>query len=141
MSISLELITSEGKLLEEQVKELYANTESGEIGILENHTDLKTKLVPSPVRLTKADGSKDVVAVLGGVLEVGGNKITILSKFAQMADDINEVEAQEAAKKAEADLRMHDPKQRGDRELLLAEYNLQREMIRMKAVQMRKQFN
>ncbi len=141
MSISLELITSQGKLLEEEITELFAVTASGEIGILNNHTDLTSKLLATPIRYTRTDGSKDVVAVLGGILELENNKITIVSNFAQKADDIDELEAEAAAKKAEADVKMHDSKQRGDRDLILAEYDLQKELLKLKSARLKKQFN
>lgn len=132
--IQLELVTPEGTLVSETVKELTAMTESGEIGILQNHTELKSKLVSAPLRYKSNDDQVNVVAVLGGVIEVSKNKVTVLTDFAQKADDIDEAEAQKAADKARAKVQtLSKESQNSNPDLLLAELDLRKQVIKLQA--------
>jgi F-type H+-transporting ATPase subunit epsilon len=139
--ILLELVTPEGTLVSESIQELTAVTESGEIGVLKNHAELKSKMVSAPLRYKLLDNSVDVVAVLGGVIEVGHNKITVLTDFAQKADDIDEVEAEQEAKRAEAEIQtLSAEAKESNPKLMLAEVQLQKELIKLKASRLKKQF-
>ena len=139
MSLKLELITTDGVLLEEQVEEIIAMTESGEIGILNNHADLKTKLKPAPLRFKTMDSSEELVAVLGGILEVASNKVTVITEFAEKGQDIDETLAHEAAEKAKAELQTTNPDAKlSDRDLIIAEMRLQRELVRLQTAQLRR---
>ncbi len=138
--LELELITPEGILLKDQVQSLVASTESGEIGILYNHAPLKSTLSKAPVKYTLKDGKQDLVAVLGGILEVANNHITILTDYAEKSTDINEAQAHQAAENAKAayqTLNANAPTV--DTDLLMAEANLQKELLRLKTAQLRKQ--
>ena len=140
-NIQLELVTPEGTLVSESIQELTAMTESGEIGVLKNHAELKSKLVSAPLKYKMADDKFDVVAVLGGVIEVSQNKITVLTDFAQMADDIDEVEAQKEADKARAEIQTQaEGAKDSNPKLTLAEAQLQKELIKLKASRLKKQF-
>ena len=140
-TFDFELITPEGVLLQEKIQELVANTEAGEVGILVNHADLKSKLIPTAIKFKNADGSMETAAVIGGILEVEKNKVSILTDFAELGKDIDEAQANDAAKEAEAKLQTLNPKAKTvDSELVIAEARLQRELIRFKAAKLRKQF-
>jgi F-type H+-transporting ATPase subunit epsilon len=81
--LDFELITPEGILLENKITELYATTDTGEVGILYNHANFKSKLGKAPVRYTLINGDKESVSVNGGILEVDNNRITILTDLAE----------------------------------------------------------
>lgn len=141
-TFDFELITPEGLLLQEKIQELVANTEAGELGILVNHADLKSKLVPTAIKFKDSEGKIETAAVLGGILEVEKNKVSILTDFAELGKNINEAEANNAAKDAEAKIQMLDPNAKvTDKELVLTEAKLQKELIKLKAAQLRKSFN
>lgn len=137
-TMQLELVTPEGTLLSEEIKELTAMTESGEIGILKNHAELKSKLVSAPLKFKGMDNRMDVIAVLGGVIEVSKNKITVLTDFAQKASDIDEAEAQKEAQRAEAEMQtLGSDAKNTDPEFRLAEARLQKELVKLKASQLK----
>lgn len=141
-TFDFQLITPEGLLLQEKIQELVANTEAGEVGILVNHADLKSKLVPTAIKFKDAEGKIETAAVIGGILEVEKNKVSILTDFAELGKNIDEAEANNAAKEAEAKVQMLDPNAKvQDKDLLMAEVALQKELMRVKAAQLRKNFN
>lgn len=132
--IQFELVTPEGILVSEKVEELTAMTESGEIGILKNHAELKSKLVSAPLKYKTSDGKTDVLAVLGGVIEVVKNKITVLTDFAQKASDVNEAEAQKEADKARAKVQtLNDDSQNSNPDLIMAELELRKQVLKLEA--------
>lgn len=138
-SFDFELITPEGTLLTDKVSELVAVTESGEIGILANHAALKSKLNSAPIRYKKPDGSQDLVAVLGGIIEVQNNKVLVVSEFAELGKNIDEAEADNKAKKAEAELQLLSPDAKiSDKDLVIAEARLQKELLLLQTARMRK---
>jgi F-type H+-transporting ATPase subunit epsilon len=132
--ILLELVTPEGTLVSQKIKELTAMTESGEIGILNNHAELKSKLVSAPLKFKTMNDNIDIIAVLGGVIEVTKNKITVLTDFAQRAEDIDEAEAQREADKARAQIQtLSADTKNSNPQLLMAEINLHKQVLKLEA--------
>lgn len=137
--LNLELITPDGILLEEPVSQVVAVTEIGEVGILPNHADLKSKLKSAPLRYKNQAGKEDYVAVLGGILEVTKNKVTVITDFAEKSSNINETEAHKAAERAKAEIQTQSTKaNRNDRDLLIAETMLQKELLKLQTAQLAK---
>lgn len=137
--LDFELITPDGKLLEEQVETLIAKTQEGEIGILYDHAELRAKLDNTPVRFKLANGQEDVFAVLGGIIELKNNKITILTNFAERGAEIDEAQANKAAEKAKAEYQtLNTNALKTDSNLILTEANLQRELLRLKTARLSK---
>jgi F-type H+-transporting ATPase subunit epsilon len=137
-----ELITPEGILLKDKITELVAVTETGEIGILYNHLALKSKLKSAPMRYKKEDGSEDLVAVLGGIIEVQDNKVSVISEFARLGKDINEAEADDRALKAKAELQLLNPEARlSDKDLVIAEARLQKELLLVQTARLQKKYS
>lgn len=136
-TLDFELITPDGILIHEPISKVVAHSESGEIGILANHANLKSKLKSAPLRYVDVQGQQNYIAVLGGIIEVKNNKITILTDFAEKGSDINVAEAHKAADKARAEIQTLSPKaRREDKELLIAETQLQRELLRIQTAQL-----
>ena len=76
--------------------------ESGELGILPQHTPLITRIKPGAVRIERADnGQEEFVFVAGGILEVQPNCVTVLADTAIRGKDLDEAKAVEAKKLAE----------------------------------------
>ena len=76
----------------------------GELGILPGHTPLLTGVRPGPVRLILEGGEEEIFFASGGFLEVQPASIHVLADTALRADDLDEVAALEAQKKAETEL-------------------------------------
>lgn len=96
----LEIITPEKSVLSEEVDEVLAPTESGQIGILPHHVNLVTQLTHGEM-IVKKGGKERFIAVAGGFLEVNKDKVTILADYAEHAQDIDMDKAQQAQKRAE----------------------------------------
>lgn len=139
--LNLELITPDGILLEEPVSQVVAVTEIGEVGILPNHADLKSKLKSAPLRYKNKSGKEQYIAVLGGILEVTKNKVTVITDFAEKSSEINETEAHKAAEIAKTKIQTLNPNTNanvGDRDLLIAEMQLQKELLKLQTAQLAK---
>jgi F-type H+-transporting ATPase subunit epsilon len=65
---------------------------------------LISPLKPGEVRLDMGDGKEEFFFVSGGILEVQPHVVTVLSDTAIRAHDLDEAEAMEAQKRAEAAL-------------------------------------
>lgn len=100
MSLVLEIITPEKVVYKNEVDEVIAPTENGQIGILPGHVGLVSKVVPGELVARKGN-SQELLAVTGGFLEIDKDKVTILADYAIRAQDIEVARAQEAQKRAE----------------------------------------
>jgi F-type H+-transporting ATPase subunit epsilon len=77
----------------------------GDIAFEENHAQFLAALESWPARVKFEDGSQQVFAVHSGFVEVGNNKVTILSDVAEIASDIDIERAQRSKAEAEEALR------------------------------------
>jgi F-type H+-transporting ATPase subunit epsilon len=80
---------------------IFAPAEMGEIGIAPQHAPLLTRLKPGEIRVQQESGEEQFFFVSGGILEVQGHVVTVLSDTALRAGDLDEAAALEAQKRAE----------------------------------------
>jgi len=99
-TLSVSVVTPDGTVLEDDFDMVVCVTEDGEIGILPGHIPLISPLVISAIRL-KRGNETNFLAVNGGFLEVGLDKVSILAQSAEKPDDINVKRAREAKARAE----------------------------------------
>jgi len=106
--MQLEVITPDKSVLVRQdVSYVLAETVIGGVGILANHAPLIATLTEGPLKYQDEKGALHFVYVEGGFMEVGNNKVTILSVDAEDAADIDVEKNQhrvEAAQKKLANL-------------------------------------
>jgi F-type H+-transporting ATPase subunit epsilon len=103
-TMKLEIVTPDGRAYSDDVEMVTLTGVQGEMGILPQHIRLMTKLVPGELVVRK--GGRDLfVAVGGGLVEVTGTRVSILTDMAVAADKIDEAKAEEARLRAEARLR------------------------------------
>lgn len=100
MTIHFEIITPEKIVLQDDVDEVIAPTTNGQIAVLPNHVSLLTRVTNGEL-ITKKNGKETSLAVTGGFLEVGSNKVTLLADYAVHAADINIAKAEAAKERAE----------------------------------------
>lgn len=127
MNLLLEIVTPEQKVYKDEVSEVIAPTVKGEIAILPNHINLLTQIKPGEI-IVKKGTSLQSIAIIGGFLEVNGNKITILADYAVKAQDIEIASAQEAKKRAEKVM----SEKASDNELRIAEAELIKAILELK---------
>jgi len=134
MPLKVDIVTAERVVYsEEGVDEVVAPGIEGELTVLPQHAPLLTMIKPGVMRIVK--GSDDIdMAISGGFLEVRDDRVTILADAAERAEDIDSVRAEEARRAAERRLDERESKV----ELIEAAAELQRALIRLKAVERRR---
>ena len=119
MSFQCVLVTPEQQVLDEQVAQAIVPAHDGLVGILTGRSPLLVKLAPGTLRVDVAGGGRRFFYVDGGVAQMKDNRLTILSKEAAPADQID-VEAARA-EYAEAQARQTtDARSAKDREAQMA---------------------
>ena len=112
------------------VDEIIARTIDGEVGILPDHIPLITPLDVAPLKYRMNHDMK-VAAVLGGMMEVTRDGVTIISDHAALADNIDAVKAEKEKEIAEA--RLAQKKDKVD--IQKAELELNRLLVMLRAVE------
>ena len=100
----LEVATPDGVVYSDDVEMVTLSGVEGQMTILPHHVRLMTQLVPGEIVIHKGgrDGS---FAVGEGLVEVTGERVSILTDTAIAADKINEAMVEEARQRAAARLR------------------------------------
>ncbi|WP_166265363.1 ATPase [Marinobacter caseinilyticus] len=86
MTASLRLPTR--NLYQGRVCKLYAVAENGAFGMLPNHTDFITALVPSVLILTKVDGGELIFGIDEGILVKKGHRVDVAVRRGVRGDDL-----------------------------------------------------
>ena len=134
MTLSVHVVTAEREVYtEDGVDEVIAPGIEGELTVLPHHAPLLTLIKPGIMRLVTGSDAPDV-AITGGFLEVKDDRVMILADSAERADEIDDVRAEEARRRAERTL-----EERGDTEdLVAAAASLQRSLLRLRASERRR---
>ena len=104
-TLHVDVVSAEEQIFSGEAKFVALPGESGELGILPQHTPLITRIKPGAVRIERLDGSEEFVFVAGGILEVQPNRVTVLADTAIRGKDLDEAKAVEAKKQAEEALK------------------------------------
>lgn len=100
MKISFQILTPSKTVYDEQVDKIVLQSSTGEIGILPDHADLITRIIPGELKITI--GGKETNFALGeGLLTVSANKAVLLTDLAKTSSEIDEKAVLEAKKRAE----------------------------------------
>ena len=113
LKINFEIVTPERVVLKEQVSQVTAPTKQGEITILPNHIPLVASLMPGVIEVVKTDGTREVMSISGGFIEVLKDKVVILADTAERAEEIDVKRVEEARRMAEQtikEMRKYDQK-------------------------------
>jgi F-type H+-transporting ATPase subunit epsilon len=103
-TLRLEIVTPDGIVYSEDVDMVTLPSVEGELGILPQHVGLMTQLVPGEM-IVRRGGRDEFVAVGGGLVEVTGKRVAVVTDMAIPADKIDEARVEEARQRAEARLR------------------------------------
>ena len=107
-AMQVEIVSPERVLFSGESTQVITRTlGGGEIAFLPGHAPFLGALTENHTRIKLADGTALDVAVHGGFVQVGHNKVSILSDQAELAEDIDRARAQAAKDRAEEALR-HD---------------------------------
>lgn len=108
MTMNCDIASTEARIFSGRVESLVATGTLGDMGILPGHAPLLTALIPGPVRLVTQSGEEQIFYVSGGYLEVQPGMVNILADTAIRADDMDEVQAEQAKKDVEAAIANRD---------------------------------
>jgi F-type H+-transporting ATPase subunit epsilon len=102
--MNLELVTLEGKKIDQPIYEVILPTVEGEISVFPDHEPLIGVAVPGiiAVRYDKNDKDDDLeyFVISGGVIEITGKSVRVLVDEAEHGDDIIEAESKAALERA-----------------------------------------
>jgi F-type H+-transporting ATPase subunit epsilon len=102
-TLQLEIVTPEAKVFADSVEMVTLTGIDGEMGIYPEHMPVMTQLVAGEV-IARKNGQNIFLAVGDGFVQITAQRVAILTDMAIKADDIDEVKAEEAQRKAEARL-------------------------------------
>ena len=132
-TLNLQIITPERIVYDKEVEQVTATAIDGELTILPDHEPIITPLGIDVVRF-KSGGNESAAAVIGGLLEVTDNRVTVLSDAAELDIEIDEARAHQAKERAEA-----EKIQRTDKlDVYVTEMAIARAIARLKAAELSK---
>jgi len=102
--LRLEIVTPEEMIYSDDVDCVVIPGIEGEFGVLPMHVPLMTQLLPGELRVQKG-GEEIRMAVGEGFVEIGPDKVAVLTDMAVKDADIDESAAEEAIQRAEAAMR------------------------------------
>lgn len=103
-------MTPEGIKVEEDVEYAEFKSVEGGMGTLTNRLPIIVKLRIAPVRVKKSENEYEVFAVHGGVLNMTGDEMTIVTTAAERPEDIDVEAARRALERAQEELRITEDK-------------------------------
>jgi F-type H+-transporting ATPase subunit epsilon len=131
--LRVEVVTGEREVLvEDDVDMVVAPGIEGQLGILPQHAPLVTVLAPGELRIVKG-GTEEDFAISGGFLQIGANRVMVLADTAERSEEIDIARAEEARRRAEAELA--NPRPAVDVAMLQAQ--MRRSSVRLRVAQRR----
>jgi F-type H+-transporting ATPase subunit epsilon len=112
------------------VKEIILSTNSGQFGVLPNHTPINTVVDMGPLRIRLLNVQWLTIVLWSGFARIVNNEIIILGNDAELGSGIDPEEAQHALEIVEADLINTE----GMKELVEMKLALRRARLRVEAV-------
>ena len=103
-TLKLEIVTAEGPVYSDDVEMVTLPGVTGQLGVYPQHVSLITQMVPGEI-IVRKEGRDTFFATGGGLIEVTATSVAILTDLAVQSDKIDEAEAEEARKRAEARLK------------------------------------
>lgn len=133
-----ELITPTKVLAQkDEVYQINLPSEDGELGVRARHMNLIVPLKPGVVEVIEKENEiPDHFVIFGGVAEITGQFVKILTSTAEHADEIDIAKAQEAKERAE------QAKQNAKDDISFADASgaLERELARLRTIERRKKW-
>jgi F-type H+-transporting ATPase subunit epsilon len=101
--LRLEIVTPDRHVVHDQVDEVEVPGSEGYFGVLPGHTPMMAALTVGELWYRKGQ-EKEYLSIAFGFAEVLPDKVTILAQLAERAAEIDRERAEEARKRAEAQL-------------------------------------
>ena len=120
---TVEILTPEGEVFNDEVEMISTKTSVGSIGLLANHQPLLAMLDPTELRLYKSESDVIRFAQGEGFLQISGENALILVDEAFDVDDLDTSDLQERLQRAEEECQKAEE---GTEELRAAERDKRR---------------
>jgi len=98
--MQVEVVSADQVVWSGEASNIIAKTVDGDIGILAGHAPVLAVLVPSGVEIITSEGAREIVAVEGGFLSVARDRVSILSEYARMGQEITLADAEKSLAEA-----------------------------------------
>ena len=125
-----EIVTPKKSMTEEKVDFISLEGEDGSFGILKGHNPMLASIKIAPVFYDRS-GKREYIAVMGGVVRVLDNTVTIVTEDAERAVEIDELIAKKEKDAAEAYL----TRKTEITDMVKVEVQLRKALVRLKVVQ------
>lgn len=102
--LKVEVVSADQVVWSGESVNIIAKTVEGDVGILPGHSPMLAVLVPGAVVIFTSDNLREIVAVDGGFISVAQGRVSILSEYASMADEISLTKAEKEFAEAQARL-------------------------------------
>ncbi len=128
MSLQLEVVTPERRVVSESVNSATVPGLGGELGILPGHAPLISRLQTGVLSYTQ-NGRTSQLHVSGGFVEVNDDRVTVLAEIAERPEEIDAARARLAREHAEKTLSAWSGT---EEDFEKARAKLERSMVRLK---------
>ena len=126
------IITPDGTVYDnDNATMVIMNTSGGQMGIMAKHVPVLASLTISELRIKHDQGTDEIAAVNGGIMQFDGETALITADSAEMHEKIDVARAEEAKQRAEEAIRKAKEAHRQN-DLARAEVHLKRAVNRLK---------
>lgn len=126
------IITPDGTVYDnDNATMVIMNTSGGQMGIMAKHVPVLASLTISELRIKHDQGTDEIAAVNGGIMQFDGETALITTDSAEMPEKIDVARAEEAKQRAEEAIRKAKEAHRQN-DLARAEVHLKRAVNRLK---------
>lgn len=102
-SLEVEVVASDREVWRGEASIVVAKTPEGEMGIMAGHEPVLATLVAGPVTVRTSAGESVVAVVDQGFLSMSENKVAVLGRVVQLADEIDVAAVEAELAEAEDD--------------------------------------
>jgi F-type H+-transporting ATPase subunit epsilon len=103
-TMKLEIVTPAAVVYSQDVEMVTLPAVEEQLGIYPHHVPLLTRVTPGEM-IVRRNGADEFLAVGGGLVEITGDHVAIVTDMAVSVKDIDEAKAEEARQRAAARLR------------------------------------
>lgn len=101
-ALQVELVAADRLVWSGEASMVIARTTEGDVGVLPGHAPMLSLLIEGVVDIRTPENETWVAAVASGFLSVAGDRVSILSEYAEMSHDIDLEKARHDLERAHA---------------------------------------
>lgn len=125
---AFEVLTPDRTVVSTEVEYAQLPGIDGQFGILAGHQPIMAALGIGVLEFGPFQGRRRKIALGGGFMEMHDNKMTVMARTAELAEEIDVLRAREAQRRAEERLRSRQ----ADVDVARAQISLQKALLRLK---------